>query len=148
MNRPKYCKRAAKIGQRAEVTFHDWLHTTNLEHTWNNEHTESHLIDFYIVVEDEQVGVEVESKDVRYKHLFDQGLDFLAAKVDKYVELEDTVYYVLVLSDLSGFYIISMSDIETYGELISKKNKRNWDGEMFYRVPLDDVSFRSFNLPI
>lgn len=147
MKRPRYCPKAAKVGERAEVAFHNWLHTTNLEHTWNNEHSESHLIDFYIMVEDEQVGVEVESKDVRYKHLFDQGLDFLAAKVDKYVELKDTVYYVLILSDLSGFYIISMSDIETYGELINKKNKRNWDGEMFYRVSLEDVPFRSFNLP-
>jgi hypothetical protein len=143
MQRPEYCPRAAKIGLRAEQAFHDWLHKMDFDHTWNNEESESHLIDFIVHLPDNiSAGMEVESKDVKYRHLFEQGLDFIAAKVDKYLEIDELSYYVLVLSDLSGFYTIAMSDILVVGELINKRNRRNWNGEMFYRVPLSECTFK------
>jgi len=89
--------------------------------------------------------IEVEHKAAHSMAMAERdGMHFLAHKVDKYIDYDHKVFYVMVINDWTEYYVETMDKILLYGERINidHLHDRKNLGDV-YRVQLRDLKRRS-----
>lgn len=151
--RPKYNKKAGKIGRQAEEYLDYLLNMTSLDYIWHNKEEESFKKWDFSVLKEDKVSflLECESKAAKFENIFMiQGIDFLPDKVERSYPV--SCYYIMPINDDKEYrymMYISMDDILKHGKKIRKDNGR-MQNESFYRVSFDlckklSPSIRSLN---